>query len=179
MFNKKGEEHLSYFTIIEIVLLLMVAGTFSVFVYSLHQNTQFERTYLSKDLSLLTHAVYASPGDVEYKYYPKTLNEVVMGVKTELVRLPSGGAMDQPEYQEVEKIVTEEHEKKMDISLFDFEFNQYKVRVADTGLGQNKNFISYFTYHNKLFVTTLVEKPESLVFVLKEGEFSVEKRENG
>lgn len=58
-----------YFKIITFVLITAIALFFGSFLWSLSKGTLFQKTYLSKDISLLTTVIYASPGDLHYRYF--------------------------------------------------------------------------------------------------------------
>ena len=124
---------------------------------------------------MLTHALYASPGDVKYEYYPKTVEEVAMGERTDVIMTHDiGGGV---EVTEVKRKIIEKQEMQFDISMFDFEINPYRVRVADTGLSK-KNYLSYFAYLDKDFGRIVIEKPDSLRFIFEKGDLSVENIKN-
>ena len=125
MFNNKKGEELGYFEILDLILLIVVAGSFSVFLMNLSSDTYFERNFLARDLSLMEHALYASPGDViEYQYYPLSY----LALKVEK---PSSAKSNQ-----------------IDLSNFDFSFTTNKVSVSDKG---ETNGVSYFAYNKDGF----------------------------
>jgi hypothetical protein len=102
MFNsKKGVENM-LFIILDLILLLMVAGAFSFFLYNLRNNTEFERGYLTRDIALLAHAIYASPGEIKYDYYSNLIHNDVTDVDQQII-----------------------------LSDFNFEFDGSRIRIAD------------------------------------------------
>jgi len=68
--NKKAREMTieGLFKLISFVLIFAIAIFFASFIYSLYQGTLFQKMYLSRDISLLITTVYASPGDITYRY---------------------------------------------------------------------------------------------------------------
>ncbi|MFH0979060.1 MAG: N-acetylmuramoyl-L-alanine amidase [Candidatus Woesearchaeota archaeon] len=64
--------HHLYLVLFELFLVAIVFIALMSYVKSLQENTLLEKSYLSKDLALLSTAIYSSPGDVFYVYtHPK------------------------------------------------------------------------------------------------------------
>lgn len=70
LLNKRGDvEHHVYMTMIELVLVVMVAFGLLSFVDDKVSDRAFEKSYLSKDTALLINALYGSPQTVKFFYY--------------------------------------------------------------------------------------------------------------
>lgn len=69
--TKKAALNITFDMIIEAVLILIVAFFFINYVDSISNNTLFERTFLTKDLALITNTLQASPQDAIVSYEPK------------------------------------------------------------------------------------------------------------
>ncbi|MFH1510946.1 MAG: N-acetylmuramoyl-L-alanine amidase [Candidatus Woesearchaeota archaeon] len=64
--------HHLYLFLFELVLLALVTVSLLGYVKSIEKNYIIQKTYLSKDLALLTSVVMASPGNINYVYaHPK------------------------------------------------------------------------------------------------------------
>jgi len=64
--------HHVYLTVFELILISVIFLSLMSYVKSLEKNSLFERSYLSKDLALLTSTIMASPAKVDYVYtHPK------------------------------------------------------------------------------------------------------------
>jgi N-acetylmuramoyl-L-alanine amidase len=64
--------HHIYLTLFELILVALVLLALLSYVKSIEKNTILQKSYLSKDLALLTSTIYASPGNVNYVYvHPK------------------------------------------------------------------------------------------------------------
>ncbi len=150
MFNKKGQLG----TIRDIILLLLVASLFAVFLVSLKDNTFFERSYAARDLSLLEHAIYASPGEIlEYNYYPIS-QKIIETIRKSSGDLRGGGAL-------ATDTITIERVERIDLSQFDFNFALNKIGVSTKGLD---NPAIYFAYLKKEIDVSEFSGPKSFVF---------------
>ena len=71
--NKKalGAQSDMYFIVTELILLMMIAFAINNYITGIANNTMFERNFYARDLALLTHTVYAAPGDLTYNYNGK------------------------------------------------------------------------------------------------------------
>ena len=66
--NRRGGTQKTYFTMIDLILLLLIAVGFLAFIYQVASSTLLEKNYLARDIALLLDTVYASPGDTHYIY---------------------------------------------------------------------------------------------------------------
>ncbi len=187
--NKKGEEYLSYAVLLELIILVLIAGAFTLYLISLNANTQFERMYLARDISLLAHAIYASPGEVEYEYYPTRLSQselggvVKQGVGSFTNQLRDAGILSQ----------------KVDLSRFNYALTKTSVQVSDafevgqdllrsgSELMQSKSAapniasgfpMSYSAYHLSNYPEVNLNKPISMQFTYKQNRLSVTGKES-
>lgn len=187
--NKKGAEYLSYAVILELMILLLIAGAFSLYILSLEANTQFERMYLARDISLLVHAIYASPGEVEYEYYPTRLSQselggiVKQGVGSFTNQLREAGVLSQ----------------KIDLSRFNYALTKNSVQVSDafeagqdllksgSELMQSKSSapslasgfpMSYSAYHLPDYPEANLNKPISMQFKYNQNKLFIEGKES-
>jgi len=142
--NKKGQE-MGLETIKDIVLLFLVAGLFTMFLVNFRGDTYFERSYLARDLSLIEHAVYASPGKIlKYTYYP------IGGTNLKL------GSAD----------IKNEKFNQIILSNFDYSFDQNMVEVKDKTVRDNvaKRGAKYYAYLKKEFMNIELKEPSSIEF---------------
>jgi hypothetical protein len=65
--DKSANEH-SYWTIVEIVIIILIATVMFQFVKNVSENRFFERSALSKDTALLMDTIQSVPGDLSYTY---------------------------------------------------------------------------------------------------------------
>ncbi len=66
--NKRGGTQKSYFTLIDLILLVIIAVGFTMFVAQIANSTLLEKNYLARDIALLVDTAYASPGQLNYVY---------------------------------------------------------------------------------------------------------------
>jgi len=66
--GRKGSTQRSYFVMIDLILLFLIAVGFLAFVAQVSSSTLFEKNYLARDLALLVDTAYAAPGSVNYLY---------------------------------------------------------------------------------------------------------------
>ncbi|MFA5141454.1 MAG: hypothetical protein WC471_00605 [Candidatus Woesearchaeota archaeon] len=150
MFNKRGAEYLTYFMMIDIMLLLIVTASFGIFISNLSSSTTFERSYLARDIALLQESIYASPGDLEYSYQPATIKE---------------------------ESWTGQPITKIDLQLFDFGIQPDSVKVMDTKTEPNikQSPLSYYAYNPGFNQITIVS-PEIIYFTYRQNQLSLGKK---
>ena len=68
--SRKGEEgtNKQMLFFIQIVIALFVLFSLVAYVYSLANNTIFEKVVLAKDTAFLIDTIWAAPGNVQYSY---------------------------------------------------------------------------------------------------------------
>jgi len=66
--NKKAMTNQVYHILFQILIAITVYWTLQSYIDSVAEDTMFEKSYLSKDLALLTDTIYSSPGEVRYLY---------------------------------------------------------------------------------------------------------------
>lgn len=70
MLNKRGGvETEVYFFIFGIVIIILSGVMVTMWANNAIKSTYFEKSFLSKDLALLTNTILASPGNIVYTYY--------------------------------------------------------------------------------------------------------------
>ena len=62
------EERLYFWVFYLVVLVIILLGLFN-YVNNLADKTTFNQDYLVRDVALVLNAVYASPGDIEVRYF--------------------------------------------------------------------------------------------------------------
>jgi len=73
-FGKKGDIHSILWIIMEICLVAVIFLAFAAKLSDFKNNLLFDKIYVSKDLALMTDAVYASPGELSYVYSGRIKN---------------------------------------------------------------------------------------------------------
>ena len=66
--NKKSNINFVLMILIQVSIVLAVYLILNSYLSKLENNTFFEKDYMIKDISLMTDAVYASPGEIHYVY---------------------------------------------------------------------------------------------------------------
>jgi len=66
--NKKAQINQVYHILFQILIAIIVYWTLQHYIDSVAKDTLFEKSYLSKDLALLTDAIYSGPGEIRYLY---------------------------------------------------------------------------------------------------------------
>jgi N-acetylmuramoyl-L-alanine amidase len=77
MFKNKRGISIGKILLIELILGLVVFAGISVFLYSLQDNTLFEKKVITRDLSLLSNTIQSVPGNVAYQYIPVEKEESI------------------------------------------------------------------------------------------------------
>lgn len=153
--DKRGVES-GYFEILDLILIMLIAGSFSVFLINLNSDTYFERDFIAKDISLFEHALYASPGEVEkYEYYSP--QEIVYVLETKRTRM----ARDVIDVE----VPTKKERRGLDLSLFNIIFTTNKVEVAEKN---QQNGVTYYAYNRPNFQDQNINGKETFTF--KESE---------
>lgn len=65
---KKSQTREIYHILIQVSIAIAIFWILQSYINSVEEDTMFEKSYLSKDLALLTEAIYSAPGNVEYNY---------------------------------------------------------------------------------------------------------------
>ena len=66
--NKKAQTNELYLILFQIIIAVTVYWILQSYIDSVAEDTLFEKSYLSKDLALLTNTIYSSPGEINYLY---------------------------------------------------------------------------------------------------------------
>jgi len=72
--GKRAQMHPILWVLIELCLVAVIFLAFFTKLADVKNDVLFDKIYLSKDIALLTDAVYASPGDLSYVYGGKVKN---------------------------------------------------------------------------------------------------------
>lgn len=66
--DKKAQTNELYHILFQILIAITVYWILQSYIDSVAKDTLFEKSYLSKDLALLTNTIYSSPGEIKYLY---------------------------------------------------------------------------------------------------------------
>ncbi|MBI3033367.1 hypothetical protein HYY69_07875 [Candidatus Woesearchaeota archaeon] len=160
VFNaKKAALNITFDMIIEAVLILIVAFFFINYVDSISNNTLFERTFLAKDLALITNTLQAAPQDAVVSYEPKY-----------------GG----PAY----KLYTDTiFQRNLDLSKYSYDFGDNFVKLQlekydeeQFRLVPDKLLVSYPIHYNNNLARyyPLLERPSRIVLANTNNVFTVD-----
>ncbi len=66
--DKRGQTNEIYHILIQLLIAVTIYMILQSYIDSVAKDTLFEKSYLSKDLALLTNTIYGGPGEVKYLY---------------------------------------------------------------------------------------------------------------
>ncbi len=72
--KKGGGFELSFWVVIQLVLVLFIGASFFYFVYDVKNDTLFEKKYVSRDMALMANVVQSVPGDAIVFYSQPKFN---------------------------------------------------------------------------------------------------------
>ncbi len=71
LFNKKAIDYEVWFVLVELILIAIICIGMTDYLFSVKNNTLFEKNYLKKDIGLVATVINSAPGDVQYTYVSK------------------------------------------------------------------------------------------------------------